>query len=121
MSGCFFAVYRLSYSVVKVLFRTFVNSVYQKKMQIPDCCKNYISAIILYNGNIQGNLLVQVIFLLVAIILKSILRKMIVINLQKISKNVMLNMFTRSGNIRGGNVWFVSMTRTGILSKWAKI
>lgn len=28
---------------------------------------------------------------------------------------------TRLRNIRGDSVWFASMTRTGILSKWSKI
>lgn len=54
-------------------------------------------------------------------ILKFILRKIILINLQRTSKNVTFNMFTRLRNIRGDSVWFASMTRTGILSKWAKI
>lgn len=67
------------------------------------------------------NLLIQTIFLSAAIILNFILKKMILINLQIISKNAMSSMSTRLRDIHGDSVWFASMTRTGILSKWAKI
>lgn len=50
-----------------------------------------------------------------------ILKKIILINLRITSESVMFNIFTRLRNIRGDSVWFASMTRTGILSKWAKI
>ena len=66
-------------------------------------------------------LLVKVTFPLEAIILKFILKKIILINLQITSESVMFNMFTRLRNILGGSVWFAFMIRTGILSKWVKI
>ena len=64
---------------------------------------------------------IQVRFLSVAIILKFILKKIVLINLRITSESVMFNMFTRLRNIRGDSVWFAFMTRTDILSKWAKI
>ena len=56
-----------------------------------------------------------------AMILNSILKKIISMNLRISSESVMSNMFTRSRNIRGDSGWFASMTQTGILLKWAKI
>lgn len=48
-------------------------------------------------------------------------KKMILINLQIILENLRFNTFIQLRNILGDSVWFVSMTQTGILLKWAKI